>query len=60
MQVLLCTLQRRGVSQGSVSMGTTGTGWLLRVQKRETWQRFWAPDSWVVSLGAERMPRSLS
>lgn len=38
--MLLSFLGRRGDSSGSVSMGTTGTGRLLRAPKRETWRRF--------------------
>lgn len=33
-------LGRRG-GLSSVSMGTIGTGRLLRAPKRETWRRFW-------------------
>lgn len=53
----LCPLQRR-VSQGSVSMGTAGSGWRWGAEKGNL-ARFQAPGSRGVSLGAERMPRSL-
>lgn len=53
----LCPLQRR-VSQGSVSMGTTGSGWCWGAEKGNL-ARLQAPGSRGVSLGIERMPWSL-
>lgn len=53
----LCLLLRR-VSQGSVSKGTTGSGWRWGAEKGNL-VRLQAPGSRVVSLGAERMPWNL-
>lgn len=52
-------LGRRG-GLSFVSMGTIGTGRLLRAPKRETWHRFLGTWLLVGSLKDEKMPKSSS
>lgn len=49
-----------GAGSGSVSMGTTGTGRLLRAPKRETWHRFWHLASGEFPEGLENVPELVS